>query len=143
MCQVFLFSEYSDIIARHHLASPQIALYHVIANINSNKNYFFDHSLLTVIFVTAIIILQTVINVTARVAERGDEMAKVMTDLKISQNKVQLIMARKFMNPYDLCSEAGISYPSYRRIMRQGGCKLSTLGKLAAALECDVTEIIE
>lgn len=98
---------------------------------------------MTVIFVTAIIILQTVINVTARVAERGDEMAKVMTDLKISQNKVQLIMARKFMNPYDLCSEAGISYPSYRRIMRQGGCKLSTLGKLAAALECDVTEIIE
>lgn len=70
-------------------------------------------------------------------------MAKVMTDLKISQNKVQLEMARKLMNPYDLCRKAGISYPAYRRIMRQGGCKLSTLGKLAAALECDVLDIID
>ena len=70
-------------------------------------------------------------------------MAKVMTNLKISQEKVQLEMARHCMNPYDLCSEAGISYASYLRIMKQGGCKLATLGKLAAALECDVLDIIE
>lgn len=70
-------------------------------------------------------------------------MSKAMTSLKISQNKVQLLMAEKCMNPYDLCSSAGISYPSYRRIMREGGCKIATLGKIAKALECKVTEIIE
>lgn len=47
------------------------------------------------------------------------------------------------MNPYDLCSKAGISYASYRRIMRFGGCKIATLGRLAQALNVDVTEILE
>lgn len=70
-------------------------------------------------------------------------MATVMTDLKISRNKVQLAMARKAMNPYDLCSAAGISYASYRRIMKQGGCKIATLGRIATALDVDVKEIIE
>lgn len=67
---------------------------------------------------------------------------KTMTNLQVSQNKVQLLMAEKCMNPYDLCSKAGISYASYRRIMKQGGCKIATLGKLAQALECKVTEIL-
>lgn len=70
-------------------------------------------------------------------------MTKVMTNLQISQNKVQLLMAEKCMNPYDLCSAAGISYASYRRIMKEGGCKIATLGKIAKALACNVTEIIE
>lgn len=70
-------------------------------------------------------------------------MATVMTNLKISQDKVQLAMARKEMNPYDLCSAAGISYAAYRRIMKEGGCKIATLGKIASALGVDVTEIIE
>lgn len=70
-------------------------------------------------------------------------MATIMTNLQISQNKVQLLMAEKCMNPYDLCSAAGISYASYRRIMRAGGCKIATLGKIAKALDCKVTEIIE
>lgn len=70
-------------------------------------------------------------------------MATVMTNLKISQDKVQLLMAEKCMNPYDLCSKAGISYPSYRRIMKMGGCKLATLGKIAQALNCSVADIIE
>lgn len=69
-------------------------------------------------------------------------MATVMTNLEVSQNKVQLLMAEKCMNPYDLCSKAGISYASYRRIMKQGGCKIATLGKLAQALECKVTDIL-
>ncbi|MEZ3506858.1 MAG: helix-turn-helix transcriptional regulator [Lachnospiraceae bacterium] len=70
-------------------------------------------------------------------------MAIVMTNLKISQDKVQIAMARKTMNPYDLCSAAGISYASYRRIMKEGGCKIATLGKIASALDVDVKEIIE
>lgn len=70
-------------------------------------------------------------------------MATVMTNLKVSQDKVQLRMATLCMNPYDLCSKAGISYASYRRIMKEGGCKIATLGKIAQALQCKVTEIIE
>lgn len=70
-------------------------------------------------------------------------MSTVMTNLKINQDKVQLAMARKAMNPYDLCSKAGISYASYRRIMKEGGCKIATLGKIASALGLDVTEIID
>ena len=63
--------------------------------------------------------------------------------LKLSPVKMQLIMAKKFMNPYDVCRVAGISYTSYQRIVKTGGCKLSTLGKISAALGVDVTEIIE
>lgn len=70
-------------------------------------------------------------------------MAMVMTNLKISRDKVQLRMAELCMNPYDLCSKAGISYASYRRIIKEGGCKIATLGKIAQALETNVTEIIE
>lgn len=69
-------------------------------------------------------------------------MANVMTNLQVSQDKVQLRMAERCMNPYDLCSKAGISYASYRRIMKQGGCKIATLGKLAQALNCKVTDIL-
>lgn len=70
-------------------------------------------------------------------------MATVMTNLKISQDKVQLAMARKQMNPYDLCNAADISYAAYRRIMKEGGCKIATLGKISAALDVDVTEILD
>ena len=70
-------------------------------------------------------------------------MASVMTNLKVSQDKVQIKMARLSMNPYDLCSKAGISYASYRRIIREGGCKIATLGCIAKALGVDVTEILE
>ena len=55
--------------------------------------------------------------------------------LRVDAKKLQLHMAEKFMNPYDLCSKADISYPSYQRI--------ATLGKLAAALGVSVTEILE
>lgn len=70
-------------------------------------------------------------------------MPTVMTNLKISQDKVQFRMAELCMNPYDLCNRAGISYASYRRIMKTGSCKIATLGKLAQALGTKVIEIIE
>lgn len=67
----------------------------------------------------------------------------VMTNLEVSQDKVQLIMAEKKMNPYDLCSAANISYATYRRIMKVGNCKIATLGKLASALGVKVTDILK
>lgn len=89
------------------------------------------------------IISVTFMTVKSKKGKRGKRMATVMTNLKISQDKVQLRMAELCMNPYDLCSKAGISYSSYRRIMKAGGCKIATLGKLAQALDTKVTEIIE
>lgn len=70
-------------------------------------------------------------------------MPGIMSNLRINQDKVQIKMAEKCMNPYDLCSAAGISYTSYRRIMKKGGCKIATLGKIAKALGVDVKEILE
>lgn len=67
----------------------------------------------------------------------------VDTDLRVSKEKVQLAMAEKCMNPYDLCSKANISYASYRRIISKGGCKIATIGRIAKALEVPVTSILE
>lgn len=70
-------------------------------------------------------------------------MSEGIKKLKLSQYKTQVLMAKRCMDPYALCSNAGISYTSYRRIMKNSICKLSTLGKIAKALECDVSELIE
>ena len=70
-------------------------------------------------------------------------MATSKSMLAVSAKKVQLIMAERCMNPYDVCSKAEISYPSYQRIIKTGNCKLSTRGKSAKALNVAVTEIIE
>lgn len=63
--------------------------------------------------------------------------------LILSAKKVQLKMAERCMNPYDLCSKAKISYVGYQRIIKSGRCKLSTLGKIAKALQVPVIDIIE
>lgn len=70
-------------------------------------------------------------------------MATSKSLLTVNAQKVQLKMAERCMNPYDVCSKAEISYPSYQRIIKTGCCKLSTLGRLAKALGINVTEIIE
>lgn len=70
-------------------------------------------------------------------------MSTSKSQLRVCTEKVHVTMARKCLNPYDVCSKSGISYPSYQRIMKTGNCKLATLGKLASALGVDVTEIIE
>ena len=62
--------------------------------------------------------------------------------LRIDTKKVQILMAEKVMNPYDLCSKSGISYQGYQRLMRSGNCKIATLGKLAAGLEVSVIDIL-
>lgn len=57
--------------------------------------------------------------------------------------KVQLLMAEKCMNPYDLCEKAGINYQSYQRLIRTENCKIATLGKIAKALGVTVVEILK
>lgn len=63
--------------------------------------------------------------------------------LKLDSKKIQLLMAERCLDPYDLCTRARISYPSYQRLIKSENCKLSTLGKLAKALEVGVTEIVK
>lgn len=63
--------------------------------------------------------------------------------LRVDAKKVQVVMAKNVMNPYDLCSKAEISYQSYQRIIKSGSCKIATLGKIAAALGVPVTDILE
>lgn len=63
--------------------------------------------------------------------------------LKISVYKMHLIMANNCLNPYDICGKSGISYQAYQRIIKTGNCKIGTLGKIAKALNVDVTEILE
>lgn len=65
------------------------------------------------------------------------------TNLVVDQDKVHMVMARNCMNAYDLCSKANISYNGLYRILKYGRCKIATLGRIAAALNVDVTEIIQ
>ena len=78
------------------------------------------------------------------VKQKGvEKMKTAKSTLRVDAKKLQLHMAERLMNPYDLCSKADISYPSYQRIVKYGNCKIATLGKLAAALGVSVTEILE
>lgn len=63
--------------------------------------------------------------------------------MKISKEKLLVLMARQAVNPYGLCDKAGICYASYRRITNGAICKPATIGKIARALGVDVTEIID
>ncbi|MDE6251780.1 MAG: helix-turn-helix transcriptional regulator [Lachnospiraceae bacterium] len=63
--------------------------------------------------------------------------------MRINKNKMQIALAKACMNPYDLCEKAEFSYQTYRRLMSNGKCKPATLGKIAKALNVDVTEIVE
>lgn len=64
--------------------------------------------------------------------------------MKINKQKLQLAMAKKCLNTYELASLAGVSrnsISSYLSGIRNPRTK--TLGKIAKVLEVDVTEIIE
>ena len=63
--------------------------------------------------------------------------------MKISANKLAIIMAGQLMNALALCEKAGICYASYRRIVNGAVCKPATAGRIARALGVKVTDIIE
>lgn len=66
----------------------------------------------------------------------------VDTNLRVDKKKVQIIMADKCIDPYAVCSKAGFSYSTYRSLLNKGSGKISTIGKLAKALEVPVIEIL-
>lgn len=64
-------------------------------------------------------------------------------DMKINKSKLLIALANACMNPYDLCKAVGMQYQNYRRIVNGGNCKPATVGKIAKALNVNVTEILE
>lgn len=63
--------------------------------------------------------------------------------MKLSREKVDLILARNVMTVTDLAEHYGVSRARMNTILNSR--KITTLcaGRLAKALNCDVTEILE
>ena len=64
--------------------------------------------------------------------------------MKINKTKIEICLASACMNPMELCEKADISYQTYLRIVNHNkDCKTASVGKIAKALNSNVTEIIE
>ncbi len=63
--------------------------------------------------------------------------------MKINNSKLQIALANACMNPYDLYKAVNIQYQTYRSITAGSNCKTATVGKIAKALDCKVTELLE
>ncbi len=60
-----------------------------------------------------------------------------------SKYKLCLAMARACLNTYELASKANMPIPTVNNVITGRSVKPATLGKLAKALNVDVTELIE
>lgn len=63
--------------------------------------------------------------------------------MRISTTKIATELARKGMNYTQLSKRAGIARQTMSTINTRKTCKPETAGKLAAALGCDVTDLIQ
>ena len=63
-------------------------------------------------------------------------------EMKINREKYELARARACMGQKDL-EAAGIPKGTLCRVISGIDCRPETIGKLARALKCDVTEIID
>lgn len=63
--------------------------------------------------------------------------------MKIDSSKLLIALATACMNPYDLCKACGFQYQTYRRLVAGKPCKPATVGKVAKALGCEVTDLLE
>lgn len=63
--------------------------------------------------------------------------------MKINRNKIDICRARKKMSVVDLAEAYGVSRTRMNVILNQREVSVVSAGRLADALECDVTEIIE
>lgn len=63
--------------------------------------------------------------------------------MRLNKSKLLIALANACMNPYDLCKATGMKYQNYRRVANGNNCKPATVGKIAKALNVDVTEILE
>lgn len=63
--------------------------------------------------------------------------------MKINKTKLDIVLARKCWNQRDLRDHCTVSAQTCRNINLGASVMPSTVGKIAAALGVDVTEIIE
>ena len=63
--------------------------------------------------------------------------------MKISKCKLEIAMARAKINRNDLAEKLGLPISTICNVYSRGTCKPATAGRLAAALGCDITEIIQ
>lgn len=70
-------------------------------------------------------------------------MERSVNILKLSKEKLEIAQAEKMLNAYGLCEAAGIQYQTYYRIIKGFPCKPTTAGRIAAALEVRVEDLIE
>ena len=63
--------------------------------------------------------------------------------MKISANRIEIIMAKRGMTKAALANGCGVSRQNISTIIRRGTCEPKTAGKLAAGLGVEVSEIVE
>lgn len=63
--------------------------------------------------------------------------------IKLSRNKIMLIMARKQLSTSDIAANCGVSKQRAGAMLRQSEIAPAGAGRLADALGVDVAEIIE
>lgn len=63
--------------------------------------------------------------------------------MRLDKEKLQIAMARAMLTRDEVAKKAKIPTGTFRNALSRGVCKPVTAGKIAKALECDVTEILE
>lgn len=63
--------------------------------------------------------------------------------MKANRKKLQIAMARASMNTEDLVNKSHMPRPTVNNVIVGRGVRPATLGRIAAALGVDVTEIID
>lgn len=63
--------------------------------------------------------------------------------MRLDVMKIKIIIARKELNQTDLAKKCGMRRQALNEIFNRGTCTLKTIGKIAKALDVDVTEIIK
>lgn len=63
-------------------------------------------------------------------------------NLKVDKVKLEIAMARAELNRNTLAKKAGMPIPTVCNVYTRGTCKPATAGRIAKALDVDVTEII-
>lgn len=62
--------------------------------------------------------------------------------MKIDKRKLEIAMARAKLNRDTLAAKANMPIPTVCNVYTRGTCKPATAGRIAEALEVDVTEIL-
>ena len=63
--------------------------------------------------------------------------------MKVNRSKLELAMARACMSPADLENKAVLPRPTLNNVIVGRSVRPVTIGRIAKALGCDVTEILE